>query len=740
MAKQTEEKATHEALTLLAAAGKSKRKSTTGVSPLVVAMVEVAECQGVAVKAPSNLDIPDWAVEADPLKKMRLLHYAVESVSLSLGVPTRKVALTADWHKNNSVPLLAFWKDNWQPVAVFPQGEKQCAIYDAEGGLLKVTKEMGARLAPFAYQFYAAFPARPLTLNDLWRFFLATLSWRDIGMFVLAGIVAGTLSLLLPLFTGQVFSTIIPQNDVQQLVVLVVVLVVAATIGFIAQNLQNYALINIEGRTDTALQAAVWHRTLNLPATFFQDFSAGDLANRAAAINSMRQTIATVFSSSFLTGVFSCFSFGLLFYYNSKLAIIALVAVVFYSLLLGLGIWRQLHYKEINFELQGKIAGLLTQMFGGIGKIRVMAAEGRLEYQWAQAFGKQLQANYQAELLNTNVTTALSGIQILTTAIIFLAMFDAAGKQSMVTADFIAFNTAFITFFTSMSGMTKSFFSLLDVVPQYRRALPILQTATEAAAGTQGIELNGHIALENITFGYDRELQPVVKGVTLKVEPGEFLAIVGQSGSGKSTLVRLLLGFEQPDRGSVLYNGVDLKQLDARAVRRQCGVVLQMGKVLPFNILYNIIGTGNLTEEDAWVAAEKAGVAADIRQMPMQMRTMVGEQGSAISVGQRQRILIARALVHNPKLVVLDEATSALDNENQAIVMNSLETMAATRIVIAHRLSTVAKADHILVMHQGEIIERGNYHSLMKAGGQFAQMARRQLVDAGWSLTEGTRE
>jgi NHLM bacteriocin system ABC transporter ATP-binding protein len=731
MAKIAEERAAHEALSLLAEIGESSGRRKTGAVPLVETMAEVVGWQGVAFGSSTNIDIPEWTAEPDLRKKMRALHEAVETVSLSFGVPARKVALNGDWYKQNSVPLLAFWNENWQPVAVLPAGEHTYELRtDAEDGSQIIDREVSNRLAPFAYQFYATFPARPLNLNDMLHYFLSILSRRDVGVFVLAGIVAGALSLLLPVFTGMVFSTIIPQEDVQQLVVLAVLLIIAATIGFIAQNLQNYALVNIEGRTDTAMQAAVWYRTLNLPATFFQDYSAGDLANRAAAINSMRQTIANVFSSSFLAGVASFFSLGLLFYYNVKLACVALAAVTVYSLLLGFGSWRQLYYKERIFELQGKISGQLTQMFGGMSKIRVMAAEGRMELQWAQVFGKQIQANYKAELLNNNVTTAMSGIQILATTLIFVAMFDAAGKATMITADFIAFNTAFTTFFASMSGMTKSFFSLLDVVPQYRRALPILKTPTEAAAGSLVTDLDGNIAMENVCFGYDKEMAPVVRGITIKVELGQFIAVVGRSGSGKSTLVRLLLGFEQPDRGTILYNGIDLRQLDVRSVRRQCGVVLQMGKVLPFSILYNIIGTGNLTEDDAWAAAEKAGVAEDIRQMPMKMRTMVGDQGTAISVGQRQRILIARALVHNPKIVMLDEATSALDNETQAIVMHSLHEMAVTRIVVAHRLSTIVKADLILVMHEGEIIERGTYESLMQAGGHFAKMAARQLVDA----------
>jgi ATP-binding cassette subfamily C protein len=216
--------------------------------------------------------------------------------------------------------------------------------------------------------------------------------------------------------------------------------------------------------------------------------------------------------------------------------------------------------------------------------------------------------------------------------------------------------------------------------------------------------------------------------VSLQCRPGEFVALVGPSGSGKSTLLRLLLGFEAPEAGAIRYDRRDLAALDARAVRRQIGTMLQNGRLLAGDIFTNIVGASTLTLEDAWAAARLAGLDEDIRQLPMGMHTVLSDGASTLSGGQRQRLLIARAIVHKPRLLFFDEATSALDNRTQEIVGESLERLAVTRLVIAHRLSTIQKADRIYVLERGRIVESGTYRELMQRRGVFAALARRQLA------------
>jgi ATP-binding cassette subfamily C protein len=240
--------------------------------------------------------------------------------------------------------------------------------------------------------------------------------------------------------------------------------------------------------------------------------------------------------------------------------------------------------------------------------------------------------------------------------------------------------------------------------------------------------LKGNIELNHVTFRYKPNTPPVLRDASMSVQPGQFVAFVGPSGSGKSTVFRLLLGFEIPESGVIYYDGQDLAGLDVEEVRRQMGVVLQNGKLVNADIFTNIVGSAPLTLEDAWEAAELAGISSDIRRMPMGMHTVIGEAGSGVSGGQRQRLLIARAIVGKPRVILFDEATSALDNETQAIVSQSLERLQATRIVIAHRLSTVMKADHIFVLDKGTLVQNGNFHELMEQKGLFRELAKRQLT------------
>jgi ABC-type bacteriocin/lantibiotic exporter with double-glycine peptidase domain len=302
-------------------------------------------------------------------------------------------------------------------------------------------------------------------------------------------------------------------------------------------------------------------------------------------------------------------------------------------------------------------------------------------------------------------------------------------ELSLSTGPFIAFNTAFATFMAAMQALADASLSLLRAVPIYERITPILETPPESdESRADPGRLKGAIAVSHVHFRYSEDSAWILKDVSFTLRPGEFVAFVGPSGCGKSTMMRLLLGFEKPGTGAIYYDGQDFSSLDARLVRQQLGVVLQESRVLPTDIFRNIVGTAQRTMDEAWEAAEMAGLADDIRQMPMGMHTVVSEGGGTFSGGQRQRLLIARALVNKPKMIFCDEATSALDNKTQAVVTQSMDRMEATRITIAHRLSTVANADRIFYFDGGQILEQGTYDELMAKNGLFAELAKRQIA------------
>jgi ABC-type bacteriocin/lantibiotic exporter with double-glycine peptidase domain len=318
------------------------------------------------------------------------------------------------------------------------------------------------------------------------------------------------------------------------------------------------------------------------------------------------------------------------------------------------------------------------------------------------------------------------------TALGALAMFGGAAtlpKGALTGATFIAFNTAFTQALSATTGLTGVATFLAQSRPLYDSARPVLGTRREmdTVQPDPGI-LSGAVEVSHVTFRYAPDAPVVLSDVSFTVEAGEFVAVVGPSGAGKSSLMRILLGFEQPEVGSVRYDGKDLDGLDLRSVRRQIGVVTQSVRLLPGDIFTNIVGTRQLSMDDAWSAAEIAGIAEDIRAMPMKMHTFVSEGAGTFSGGQRQRLLIARAVAGRPRLLLFDEATSALDNRTQAQVSEAIAGLRAARVVIAHRLSTIRLADKIIVLRDGQVVQTGSYEALIDADGPFATFARRQLV------------
>jgi len=396
----------------------------------------------------------------------------------------------------------------------------------------------------------------------------------------------------------------------------------------------------------------------------------------------------------------------------------------------------QVRHQRRQYTIRGKISGLVLQLITGVNKLRVAGAEDHAFKVWARGFSEQKRVSFQVGRVANFLAVFNAGFPIVTSITIFFVMFalkatsDASGGDfKMSTGDFLAFNAAFGMFLTAMLALSSASLSILSIVPMYERLKPIITTEPEIDdAKSYPGELMGEIEVFHVNFRYKADGPLILKNVSLKIKPGEFIAFVGGSGSGKSTLLRLLLGFEKPEAGNVYFDGQDLATLDLREVRQQMGVVLQTSRLVPTDIFRNIVGASPLTIDDAWEAARMAGLEDDIKGMPMGMHTVVSEGGGTFSGGQRQRLMIARAIVNRPRILFFDEATSALDNRTQKIVTDSLDAMHATRIVVAHRLSTIINADRIIVLEQGRIVEEGSYKDLLERGGHFAELAKRQIA------------
>jgi NHLM bacteriocin system ABC transporter ATP-binding protein len=524
----------------------------------------------------------------------------------------------------------------------------------------------------------------------------------------------------------MLFDAVIPGAQRSQLVQLTVLLLVGAIATGLFDMTRSLALLRLEGKMGSALQAAVWDRLLNLPVSFFRRFSAGDLADRANGIDSIRSALTGTVSNSIVSGIFSLFNYGLMLYYSWKLALVALGLV-----LIAVGVtWflgrAQLRVMRSLTGLMGRLSGSVLQFVGGVSKLRVSGTEGRVFSVWSTGYATQRTLTQRSRGLSNGFSVFNSSYAVLGMMAIFYTVKEWAAP--ITPGDFMAFNAAFGQMFLSSMTMAGAALQVMAMVPLLERAGPILQTSPEVdAAQSDPGELTGRIEVDNVTFRYQEGKPPVLHDVSFRVEAGQFVALVGPSGCGKSTLFRLLLGFDRPEAGAVHYDGKDLRSLDVLSVRRQMGVVLQNSFPFRGDIFANILGSKPLTLDDAWEAARMAGLDEDLHQMPMGMQTIISETGG-LSGGQRQRLMIARAVVSKPRILLFDEATSALDNRTQATVSRSLEGLKSTRIVIAHRLSTVINADRIIVLDQGRVVQSGAYEELLKQEGLFAELAKRQLT------------
>lgn len=656
----------------------------------------------------------------------------VAAIAKASGVRMRRVVLSPSWWKQNAGPLLSIREGDSRPMALLPRSARSYDVYDpVEGTLVRVTSDIAATLEPFAFTFYRPFPPKPISARELITFGLKG-SWGDVFVILLMGVLTGLLGMATPILTGTIFDTIIPGAQRSRLLEIAVFLGAASLSGVMFQLTRGFAVLRVEGKMDAMVQAAVWDRLLNLPVPFFRQYSAGDLAMRGLAINSMRQVLTGSAMSSIFSGIFSVFNFILLFYYSPKMALLACGLTLVALLVTSLCGFLQVKYQREVSKLGGQIAGMILQFILGVAKFRVSGTENRAFAAWAGNFSREKMLGLKSRSINNWLGVFNSVFPLLSSIAIFWMMAYLMSKPDatpLSTGKFLAFNAAYGQFASNMLQLTSVFVSILTIVPVYERAKPILNALPEVdPSKTDPGELTGNIEISHISFRYHEDRPLVLKDVSASIRPGEFVAFVGPSGSGKSTLFRLLLGFERPESGAIYFDGQDLAGLDVQNFRQQMGVVLQNASLFSGDIYTNIACSAPATIDEAWEAARLAGFEKDLKQMPMGMHTVIGDGGTGLSGGQRQRLMVARAVVGKPRILLFDEATSALDNQTQEIVSRSLEEMKATRIVIAHRLSTIINADKIFVIENGCLVQSGTYKELIQQDGLFAQLAKRQLT------------
>ena len=567
---------------------------------------------------------------------------------------------------------------------------------------------------------------------DLLKFMFHQCSKADYKTVLVTSLLAGLVPLVTPIITETIFQDIIPILDRQGLATVTQAMMVTSFTMAALSIVRSIAVMRISTKIEISSEAALWGRLMTLPTKFFRRYTVGELASRMGGMGVIKGLISGEFVGTIFGFIFSFWSIFLMCYYSIKLTAAAIGVWLVYSVFIFFVYRRVIEFNRKLIACGNKTAGTVQQIFAGLAKFRVQGAEERAYQLWARDYGEQWNWGLKLRWQN-NYTSIIASIQpfILTMLLYYIAVYDTQqnGTQGIGYAQFIAFNAAYTSFNGTLGSVIGLIGHFFGIQPQLENLRPILNEEPENVSDKPDAPvLSGAIEVNRLTFAYEGSEHEVLKDISFRIAAGENVAIVGRSGCGKSTLVRLLLGFESPKSGAIYYDGQDLSEVSLPSVRTQLGVVLQNGQLMSGDIFTNIVGTRLLTQDDAWDAAEAAGIADDIAMMPMGMQTVISEGSSNISGGQRQRILIARALVNKPSILIFDEATSALDNRSQAIVTESIDKLKATRIVIAHRLSTIRNCDRVIVMDAGRIAESGTFEELMNKGGIFAQLVKRQMA------------
>ena len=653
----------------------------------------------------------------------------LEYVLRPTGLMTREVELEEGWQNDAYGPMLGYLKEAGTAVALLPGTIYGYYYKDpATGKKTRVTRKTARLFSREALCFYQPLPMKKLGIPDLLLYMKNSITHGDLAVIVLATLAVQLVGMIEPRVYSLVTGKILEGHNMNLMAGVGVFLLTSAFAAQLIGLVRSLLMQRINTKTSQAVQASVMMRILSLPVSFFRRYSSGELSSRANSVNSlcsmMLNNILSIGLSSLLSLLYvaQIFSFAPALVWPSLLIILATVVMSLAVSLVQIGISRK------RMKLSAEEQGMSYAVMNGIQKIRLSGSEKRVFARWGRLYAKGAQLEYNPPLflkINTVITTAISLIG--TIVLYYLAI-----QTNVGVSQYYAFTAAYGRVMGAFSALAGIAVSVASIRPVLEMAEPILKAEPEVAADKQPVDrVTGHIEMSHVSFRYEENTPYVLNDLSLDINAGEYVAIVGRTGCGKSTLVRLLLGFEKPEKGGIFYDRHDLNSIDPRSLRKHIGVVIQNGQLFQGDIFSNItISAPDLTLDEAWEAAEMAGIAQDIRDMPMGMQTLISEGQGGISGGQKQRLMIARAVAPKPSILIFDEATSSLDNKTQKQVSGALDKLNCTRIVIAHRLSTIRNCDRILVMDKGTIIEEGTYDDLIAQNGHFAELVARQRLDA----------
>jgi NHLM bacteriocin system ABC transporter ATP-binding protein len=633
-------------------------------------------------------------------------------------IQKREVKLDATWWHQNHGSMLGFSPEG-APTPLIRldrykrfQGDQSDYVTD------KIAKEIGKQ----GYMFYRHFDLRLKTGKEALSFF-AKNYWKELIKIIPIACLGVLFAMFPPIATSILFSYAVPSSD-YSLVFYLFIGLLFSSIGFAFFYLyQGLVYLQLQGLGSHLIQTGFWDRLLRLSPLFFRKYTVGNLFTRIFSIEDIRTAITNFGSTIPISLLFALLYLSLMVFYSPLLSLIAGTFA-----LLGLAITLLFAHLKVDvlresFEFDGNLRGTVIQMIQGVTKLRIAGVSDSAFAHWASAFAKNNTLKLRAQIIQNGANLVSTVFPLLSLFFIYFALLHGV---SISLPNFLAFNIAFGSFNFALYPIYNSIVELSDSIPRWERAQIILhEPLEEKERSIAPGKLTGNIRIQNVTFGYDPNLPPVLSNLSLQIKPKQFVGIVGRTGCGKSTLFRLLLSFEKPSSGVIYYDGIDLQSLNLQLVRNQLGVVLQDQGIMG-GTLYEVVSSGGLySQADFDRAFQLSGFADELASFPMGLNTVIPVNGKNLSGGQRQRLMLARALIGSPSILLFDEATSALDNNSQSKLMHNIESMPLTKILIAQRLNTVRNADIIYVIDQRTIVQTGTYDELSKQPGLFSEMLRK---------------
>jgi len=564
--------------------------------------------------------------------------------------------------------------------------------------------------------------------------FAGTSDWRRV---VVLSVLLQLLSLVLPMVEGRLIDRVVPRDDLHLLGVLCAGLATILVFHFLASVSRAQIMLQLRTRFDATMTFGFIDHLLRLPYAFFERRQIGDLQMRVGAVAAIREALTGAVLSGFIDGAMVLGHLGFLALMSGRMTLMAL-AVVSVQSAVFLATRRKLRDLATgSLVKQADAANALNELLAGVESLKASGLEHRASHTWAARYVEVMNIGLRQGSLMTFGQSILGSLHLLGPMVLLFGGVLEVMDRRMSLGVMMSANALAVGFLQPVMNLVSSLQTLQIIRAQIARIDDVRETAAEQEPGKVRMapRLRGQITLDGVSFRYGPRLRPAVRDVSVSIAPGESIAIVGRSGSGKTTLGRLLLGLYQPSAGTVSFDGVPLAELDLGSVRRQLGVVIQKPHIFGTSIRANIaLANPELPLHEIERAARRACIHEEIASMPMRYDTPVVAGGASLSGGQRQRLALARALAGDPAILMLDEATSALDAITEAAVQAELGKVRCTRVVVAHRLSTVIGADRILVMEDGAIVEEGRHHELLARRGAYANLVLAQLSDLAGTL------